>query len=78
MYEKSRCVSSTFADVSLPKAFVVHKAEKTDVGVGDSGASSHMTNDATKVYDVRPPSPDKADITISDGTRRKAKQITLM
>ena len=40
-----------------------------------SGASSHMTNDATKMYSVRSVSPDEAQITISDGTRRKVTQI---
>ena len=74
-YERPRGVYCTFSGISLPNAFVVQTAEKTDVWIGDSGTSSHMTNDATKMYDVRPPCPDEAKITISDGTRRRVKQI---
>ena len=60
---------------SLPNAFAVQTAVTTDVWIGDSGASSHMTNDASQMYGVRPPCPDEAHITISDGTRRRVMQI---
>ena len=74
-YERSRGFYSTFPGVSLPNAFAVQTAETTDVWIGDSGASRHMTNDASQMYDARPRSPDEAEITISDGTRRRVKQI---
>ena len=59
----------------MPNDFAVQTVETTDVWIGDSGASSHMTNDASQMYDIRPPCPDEALITISDGTRRRVMQI---
>lgn len=48
--------------------------------IGDSNAFCHMTNGVTKMYDARPPHCRRNEnITISDGTRCKVKQIgTLM
>lgn len=76
-YEKSRGVSSTFASVSLPYAFVEQTAEKTSEWIGNSGTSSHTTNDGRN-QNVRyspPPFLDKTEITPNDGTRRDVEQI---
>ena len=44
--------------------------------IGDSGASCHMTNDASKMYCMRPPHFDQKEVITSDGTRLKVECIS--
>ncbi|CAM9143665.1 unnamed protein product, partial [Ascophyllum nodosum] len=48
---------------------------RSDVWIGDSGASCHMTNGAPKMYCVRSPLPDQREITTSDGTRLRVECV---
>ncbi|CAN0479223.1 unnamed protein product, partial [Ascophyllum nodosum] len=48
---------------------------RSDFWIGDSGASCHMTNDASKMYCVRPPPLDQRRVITSDGTRLRVECI---
>ena len=48
---------------------------RSDFWIGDSGASCHMTNDASKMYCMRPPHFDQKEVITSDGTRLKVKCV---
>ena len=55
-------------DITLPgsylhSAFVVQSGSNEDgVWIADSGASCHMTHDRTRMYNARPPPPDRETI----------------
>ena len=51
-----------------------HKS-RSDFWIGDSGASCHMTNDASKVYCMRPPHFDQKEVITSNGTRLKVECV---
>ena len=63
---------SVVGDVTAPgsylhSAFVVQSGSNDDgVWIADSGASCHMTHDGTRMYNARPPTPDRETITIGD------------
>ena len=46
------------------------KDSSSHVWIGDSGASCHVTNKASKVYCVRPPLADQREVTTCGGARR--------
>ena len=46
---------------------------RSDFWIGDSGVSCHMTNDASKMYCMRPPHFDKKKVITSDSTRLKVE-----
>ena len=48
---------------------------RSDFWIGDSGASCHMTNDASKMYCIRPPHFDQKEVITSDGTRLKVECV---
>ena len=48
---------------------------RSDFWIGDSGASCHMTNDASKMYCMRPPHFDQKEVITSDGTRLKVECV---
>ena len=48
---------------------------RSDFWIGDSGESCHMTNDASKMYCMRPPDFDKKKVITSDGTRLKVECV---
>ena len=49
-------VPRPFSSNYLPSAFAAQsKDNSSDIWIGDSGASCHMTNDATKICCVGPP-----------------------
>ncbi|CAM9849152.1 unnamed protein product, partial [Ascophyllum nodosum] len=57
-------------------AFAIQsKGNSSDVWIGDSGASCHMTNEASKMYCVRPLFPDQGEVTTSDGTRLRVECV---
>ena len=62
-----RVPNSAFASQS-------HK-RRSDFWVGDSGASCHMTNDASKMYCMRPPHFDQKEVITSNGTRLKVECV---
>ena len=72
---------SVVGDVTLPgsylySAFVVPSgSNEDDVWIADSGASCHMTHDRTRMYNARPPPPDRETITIGDCRRIKVEYI---
>ncbi|CAN0062545.1 unnamed protein product, partial [Ascophyllum nodosum] len=45
---------------------------RSDFWIGDSGASCHMTNDACKMYCMRPPG---QQVITSDGTRVRVECV---
>ena len=51
------------------------KGSSSDVWIGNSDASCHMTNDASKMYCVRPPLSDQREVTTSDGTRLRVECV---
>ena len=60
----------------LHSAFVVQSGSNgDDVWIADSGASCHMTHDRTRMYNARPPPPDRETITIGDRRRIKVEYI---
>ena len=67
---------STISGSCLPTAFVVQSTDRSsDIWVGDSRASCHMTNNAECMYDLRTPPPERQEITIGDGRRQKVEYI---
>ena len=48
---------------------------RSEFWINDSGASCHMTNDASKMYCMRPPHFDQKEVTTSDGTRLKVECV---
>ena len=46
-----------------------------DVGIGDSGATTHMTRNADLMYGTRPLSPHRSTIILGDGSIRKVKFV---
>ena len=48
---------------------------RSDCWIGDSGASCHMTNDASKMYCMRPPHFDQKEVITSNGTRLKVESV---
>ena len=68
-------------DVTVPgsylhRAFVVQSgSNEDDVWIADSGASCHMTQDRTRMYNARPPPPGRETITIGDRRRIKVGYI---
>ena len=72
----SRFVSNSSARIVPNSAFTSqsHKS-RSDFRVGDSGASCHMTNDASKMYCMRPPHFDQKEVITSNGTRLKVECV---
>ena len=69
-------VSNSSARVVLNSAFASQPHNsRSDVWIGDSGASCHMTNDASKMYCMRPPHFDQREVIASDGTRLKVECV---
>ena len=69
-------MSNSSARIVLNSAFASqsHKS-RSDFWVGDSGASCHMTNDASKMYCMRPPHFDQKEVITSNGTRLKVECV---
>ena len=66
----------TFSSNYLPSAFTVQSMDKSsDIWIGDRGASCHMTNFASIMYNVRPPSPDQREVTASNVTRQRVEYV---
>ena len=66
----SGIVCSSSAQTTPNSAFAVQSHNsRSDFWIGDSGASCHMTNDACKMYCMRPPPPGQQEVITSDGTR---------
>ena len=62
----------------LPSAFVgqpVGIYQVGDVGIGDSGATSHMTRNADLMYNTRQLPPDRSRIILGDGSIKKVQFI---
>ena len=62
----------------LPSTFVgqpVGVDQVNDVWIGDSGATTHMTRNADKMYDTKPPSPHRPRIILGDGSIRKVQFV---
>ena len=60
----------------LHSAFIVQSgSSEDDVWIADSGASCHMTNDRTILYNVRPPPPGREAITIGDRRNIKVEYV---
>ena len=69
-------VTRSFSSNYLPSAFAAQsRNSRSDVWIGDSGASCHMANDASKMYCVRPPLSDQQEVTTSDGTRLRVEYV---
>ena len=74
--DMSGFVSSSSARIIPTSAFATQTHNnRSDVWIGDSGASCHMTNDASKMYCVRPPPLDQRRVITSDGTRLRVECI---
>ena len=72
----SGIVSSSSAGIILTSEFAAQSQNcRSDVWIGGSGASCHMTNDASKMYCVRPPLPDQREVITSDGTRLRVDYV---
>ena len=72
----ARVVTGQSSNNYLYSAFTAQsKGSSSDVWIGDSGESCHMTNEASKMYCVRPPHPDQREVTSSDGTRLRVECI---
>ena len=69
-------VSNSSARIVPNSAFASqsHKS-RSDFWVGDSGASCLMTNDASKMYCMRPPHFDEKEVITSNGTRLKVECV---
>ena len=50
-------------------------SNKDDVWIAENGASGHMTHDGARLYNLRPPPPDREIITIGDQREIKVKYI---
>ena len=60
----------------LPNEFTAqYKDSSSDVCIGDSGTTCHMTNDASKMYCVRSPHSGQREVTTSDGTRLRVECV---
>ena len=62
----------------LPSAFVgqpVGIDQVRNVWIGDSGANSHMTRSADRIYDTRPPSPHRSRIILGHGSIKKVQFV---
>ena len=69
-------VSSSSARIVLTNAFAAQSHNSSsDFWIGDSGASCHMTNAASKMYCGRPPPSDQRGVVTSDGTRLRVEYI---
>ena len=65
----SGIVSSNSARILPINAFAAQsQSKRSEFWIGDSGASCHTTNDASKMYCVRPPLSDQRELITSDGT----------
>ena len=65
-----RADGDSVGGIYLPSAFVgqsVGVDQVNDVWIGDSGATMHMTPNADKMYDTRPPFPHRSKILLRDG-----------
>ena len=68
-------VSSSLARIVPTSAFAAQSHNSSsNFWIGDSGASCHMTNDASKMYCETPPS-DQRGVVTSDGTRLRVEHI---
>ena len=69
-------VTRSFSNSSLLSTFAAQpQNSRSAVWIGDSGASCHMSNDASKMYCVRLPLPDQREVTTSDGTGLRVECI---
>ena len=69
-------VPRPFTSNFLPSEFAAQSKDNIrDIRIGDSGASCHVTNDATKMYCVRHPPLDQLEVTTSDGTRLRVECV---
>lgn len=61
----------------LPSVFFADESvdNKSDMWVAGSAATCHMTFDAAKMYDRRPPPPGREDITLGDGNKKRVECI---
>ena len=72
----SGIVCSSSAQITPNSAFAVQSHNsRSDFWIGDSGASCHMTNDACKMYCMRPPPPGQQEVITSDGTRIRVECV---
>ena len=72
----SGVVSSSSARIVPTGAFAAQSHNSSsDFWIGGSGASCHMTNDASKMYCVRSPPSDQRGVVTSDGTRPRVEYI---
>ena len=68
-------------DITVPgsylySAFIVQSgSNENDVWIADSGASSHMTHDGTRMYNASPPPPGRETITIGDRRRISVEYV---
>ena len=74
--DMSGFVSSSSVRIVLTSAFTAQsRSSRSDFWIGDSGASCHMTSDASKMYCARPPPFDQKEVIASDGTRMKVEYV---
>ena len=72
----SGIVCSSSAQITPTSAFAVQSHNsRSDFWIGDSGASCHMTNDACKMYCMRPPPSGQQEVITSDGTRVRVECV---
>ena len=72
----SGSMSGSAVRILPTSAFVAQSPNsRIEFWIGDSGASCHMTNDASKMYCVRPPPFDQEEVITSDGTRLKVECV---
>ena len=72
----SGIVCSSSAQITPNIAFTVQSHNsRSDFWIGDSGASCHMTNDACKMYCMRPPPSGQQEVITSDGTRVRVECV---
>ena len=72
----SGTVSSSSDRIVPTSAFAAQSHNsRSDVWTGDSGASCHMTNDASKMYCVRPPLHDQKEVITSNETRLRVECV---
>ena len=72
----SGVVSNRSARILPNRAFAAQpQNSRSDVWIGDSGTSCHMTNDASKMYCVRPRPLDQRGVITSDGIRVRVEYI---
>ena len=69
-------VSNSSARIVPNSAFASQSHNsRSDFWTGDSGATCHMTNDASKMCCMRPPKFDQKEVTTSDRTRLKVECV---